>query len=380
MNVSTVYTDAKIYTGEKVLDSAFIRFTDKIESVGLMADYVEQADDQVISVHGKLIIPGFIDIHSHGGYGTDNMDADAQKINQMVDQFLNEGITSYFATTMTQKTENIEAALYAINEAMSLNDRILGIHIEGPFINVNYKGAQSADHIIPADLDLLKKWQDISGGAIRLITYAPEQENVQAFEKYCLEQNIVLSAGHSGASYDQLIRSKASHVTHLYNGQRGLHHREPGVAGFALLEDKVMAEIIVDGLHIQPKMVELAYRVKGADGLVLITDSMRAKGLPDGESELGGQKVFLEDGQARLESGSLAGSVLTFIDAFRNMIKFSGCSLEEAVKMSSVNQAKEFNLTGKGMIKKDFDADFLLLDQELNLIQTIYSGKIHQCQ
>lgn len=380
MNVKTVYTDAKIYTGESVLESAYIRFTDKIESVGLMADFVKEPGDRLKSVPGKLIIPGFIDIHSHGGYGTDNMDADPQKINQMVNQFLNEGITSYFATTMTQTTENVESALDAIKEAMKLNDRIIGVHIEGPFINVDYKGAQSADYIIPADLDLLKTWQKISGGAIRLITYAPEQADIQSFEDYCLKNNIVLSAGHSGASYDELRLSKASHVTHLFNGQLGLHHREPGVAGFGLLEDNVMVEMIVDGLHIHPKMVELAFRAKGAEGILLITDSMRAKGLSDGESELGGQKVFLKDGQARLENGSLAGSVLTFIDAFRNMIKFSGCSVEDAVKMSSVNQAKEFNLKSKGLLKSGFDADFLLLDQELHLLETIYSGNTHQCQ
>lgn len=376
--MSTVYTQAKIYTGDRVLTDAYIRFDKKIHDVGLMKHFIQKDDDNVVSVKDKLIIPGFIDIHSHGGYGIDNMDADPEKIDHMVDEFLNEGITSYFATTMTQTPENIEAALSAIKEAMTLNDRILGVHVEGPFINVDYKGAQSADHIIPADRDLIEKWQDLSGGAIRLITYAPEQDGVEPFESYCLDQKIVLSAGHSGASYEELANSKASHITHLYNGQRGIHHREPGVTGFGLLADNVMVEMIVDGHHISPEMVDFAYRTKGADGIVLITDSMRAKGMPDGESELGGQKVFLKDGVARLASGSLAGSALTFIDGFRNMIEFTNCSIEEAVQMSSVNQAKEFDLVGKGELRKDFDSDFLVLDQDLNLLQTIYGGQIHQ--
>lgn len=378
--MSKVYTGAKVYSGEEVIENGYIRFDQKISDIGSMEDFNEQSDDELIDVKGKMIIPGFIDVHSHGGYGTDNMDADPQKINEMVDEFLNEGITSYFATTMTQTPENIEAALKAIAEAMKINDRILGVHVEGPFINVEYKGAQSADHIIPADVELMKKWQELSGNAIRLVTYAPEHDNVKPFEDYCEEQGIVLSAGHSAALYDELKESKATHITHLFNGQRGLHHREPGVAGFGLLEDGVMVEMIVDGHHINPRMVDFAYRTKGAEGIVLITDSMRAKGLPDGESELGGQKVIVKDATARLENGSLAGSALTFIDGFRNMIEYTNCSIEEAVIMSSTNQAKEFNLDSKGLLKADYDADFLVLDNDLNLEQTIYGGKVHECQ
>lgn len=378
--MSTVFTGATIYSGEIVIDNGYIRFDETIQEVGPMTEYEEQDNDKIIDVTNKKIIPGFIDIHSHGGYGIDNMDADPEKINQMVDEFLNEGITSYFATTMTQTSKNIEAALVAIKEAMKLNDRILGIHVEGPFINKEYKGAQSPDHIIPADVKLMKKWQELSGGAIRLVTYAPEQKNVETFEKYCLNENIILSAGHSAAVYSELKESSATHITHLFNGQRGLHHREPGVAGYGLLEDNVMVEMIVDGHHIDHKMVDFAYRIKGAEGIVLITDSMRAKGLPDGVSELGGQKVIVKDATARLENGSLAGSALTFIDAFRNMIEFTNCSIEEAVLMSSTNQAKEFNLATKGLLKPNYDADFLVLDHNLNLEQTIYGGQVHQCQ
>ena len=143
------------------------------------------------------------------------------------------------------------------------------------------------------------------------------------------------------------------------------------------MNDDVKVEMIVDGHHICPEMVKLTYRAKGADGIVLITDAMRAKGLPNGESELGGQKVFVKDGTARLENGSLAGSILTFIDAFRNMIAFSGCSIEEAVKMSSTNQAEEFNLAGKGKLLPGYDADFLVLSTDLELQQTIYGGETY---
>lgn len=378
--MSTVFTGATIYNGDSIIEEGYIRFNKTIEAVGPMTNYEKLDSDEIIDVSGKNIIPGFIDVHSHGGYGIDNMDADSDKINQMVDEFLNEGITSYFATTMTQTPEKIEEAIEAIANAMEQNKRILGIHVEGPFINVKHKGAQSSDHIIAPDIHLMKKWQDISNHSIRLVTYAPEHEDIEEFENYCMDENIVLSAGHSDAVYSELIDSEATHITHLFNGQRGLHHREPGVAGFGLLEENVMVEMIVDGHHIDPKMVDFAYRIKGAEGIVLITDSMRAKGLPDGESELGGQKVIVKDATARLENGSLAGSALTFIDAFRNMIDYTGCSIEEAVLMSSTNQAEEFQLSSKGYLKPNYDADLLVLDNNLNLEQTIYGGDVHQCQ
>ena len=180
----------------------------------------------------------------------------------------------------------------------------------------------------------------------------------------------------SDATYDQLVASRACHVTHLYNAQRGLKHREPGVTGYGLLTDGVNTELICDGIHIRPQMIALAHKVKGSDGIELITDSMRAKGMPEGKSELGGQVVYVKDGTARLEDGTIAGSVLTYIKAFQNIIKFTGVSIEDAVKMSSGNQAKEFGLTQKGAIKTGKDADFVLLDEELELKGTISFGEM----
>lgn len=375
--MATVYTNATIYDGQGRIDNGFIRYEDTILNVGPMSEYTPTEADEEIDAEGRLIIPGFIDVHSHGGYGIDNMDADPEKIDEMVQQFLQEGITSYFATTMTQTAENVEASVEAIAKAAEHNDRIVGIHIEGPFISVDHMGAQNPEFITPPSKDLMKKWNELSGDLIRLVTYAPEVTDVSEFEAYCLEHDIVLSVGHSGATYAELEQSNATHVTHLYNGQLGLHHREPGVTGYGLLNDDVKVEMIVDGHHICPEMVKLTYRAKGADGIVLITDAMRAKGLPNGESELGGQKVFVKDGTARLENGSLAGSILTFIDAFRNIIAFSGCSIEEAVKMSSTNQAEEFNLAGKGQLLPGYDADFLVLSTDLELQQTIYGGETY---
>lgn len=370
--------NAKIYTGEDVIESGYIRFEDTILEVNSMTNYQENTADEIIDATGQSIIPGFIDVHSHGGYSIDNMDANPELINVMTEKMLAEGITSYFPTTMTQSDENIEKSLAGIAEAKKTNPMIQGIHLEGPFVSPAYKGAQPEQFMRKADAETMKRWNDISGGNLRLVTYAPEMGDVSEFETYCLEHNIVLSAGHSGATYEQLMDSNVTHVTHLFNGQLGLHHREIGVAGYALLENDVYAEMIVDGLHITPAMVKLAYKAKGSDNILLITDSMRAKGMPEGESELGGQKVFVKDKQARLENGALAGSVLTFIDAFKNMIEFTGCSVLEAVKMSSVNQAREFGLTSKGQLKVGLDADIVILDETFNINKTILGGKVHE--
>ncbi|GEK89619.1 N-acetylglucosamine-6-phosphate deacetylase [Alkalibacterium putridalgicola] len=372
-----VYINAHIFTGEGEIENGFIRFSNEILDVGKMEHYEKKIDEEESDLKGNYIIPGFIDVHSHGGYGIDNMDADPKKISDMTYKMLEEGITSYFPTTMTQSDENIEASLKAINEAAQMNPMIQGIHVEGPFISKDFKGAQPEEFIRPAQLDTLEKWQKLSGERIRLITYAPETGDVKDFETYCQENDIILSAGHSGATYEQLKESGATHITHLFNGQLGLHHREIGVSGFGLLEDNVKVEMIVDGHHISKEMVKLAYKAKGAEGIELITDSMRAKGSPEGESELGGQKVIVKDKQARLSNGSLAGSVLTFIDAFNNMMAFTDCSMLEAVKMSSYNQAKEFNLTTKGELNPNFDADMVILDKDHKLQETILGGNIH---
>lgn len=376
--MSKVFINAHVFTGEGEIEKGYLRFSDKIIGVGKMELYEKEENEEETDLDGQYILPGFIDVHSHGGYGVDNMDADADKISEMIYKMQQEGITSYFPTTMTQSDENIEASLKAIKKAAEMNPMIQGVHIEGPFISKAFKGAQPEEYIRVAQLDTLKKWQELSGDRIRLITYAPETGDVSDFEDYCEENNIVLSAGHSGATYKQLKESKATHITHLFNGQLGLHHREIGVSGFGLLEDHVSVEMIVDGFHISEEMVKLAYKTKGADGIQLITDSMRAKGSPEGESELGGQTVIVKDKQARLSNGSLAGSVLTFIDAFKNMIAFTGCSMLDAVKMSSFNQAREFNLTTKGALNPSYDADMIVMDKNLNIKQTISGGTVNE--
>ncbi|CAJ1225477.1 N-acetylglucosamine-6-phosphate deacetylase [Lactiplantibacillus xiangfangensis] len=374
--MSKVLKHAIIYTGLEKIDDGYIRFGKEIEAVGPMDDYVAQPDDDIEFVSGKTIVPGFIDVHSHGGYSFDSMDGNPAEINEMVnDMVAREGITSYFCTTMTQSNENLNHSMEGINKAAQENPVIQGVHLEGPFISATFKGAQPEKYIKNPNVELLDNWNKLSGGRVKLITYAPEDPGSRDFEKYCLENGIVPSVGHSNATREQLLASKATHVTHLYNAQREFKHREPGVTGHAMLENNMYCELICDGFHIVPDMIKLAYEQKGADRIELVTDSMRAKGEPDGVSELGGQKVIVKDGQARLEAGNLAGSVLTYINAFKNVQRFTGCGIAEAVKMSSVNQAREFGLTQKGSLEAGKDADINVLDANQDLVATYSYGQ-----
>ncbi|MBC9825777.1 N-acetylglucosamine-6-phosphate deacetylase [Carnobacterium inhibens] len=374
--MANVLTNVTVYTGEEKIEEAFIRFSEEVLAVGKMSDYKKETSDQEQDASGKIVLPGFIDVHSHGGYSYDNMDANSEEINQMIQKMHKEGITSYFATTMTQSYDAINKALIAINEAAMKNPVIQGIHLEGPFVSVDFKGAQPEEYIRVPDAKQMEKWNKLSGNRIRLVTYASETSDASEFEEYCVNHNIVLSIGHSNATRAQLMDSKASHITHLYNAQRGLHHREPGVTGHAFLEDSIYTEMIVDGYHIHPDMVNLAYKVKGPNRIEVITDSMRAKGLPDGESELGGQKVLVKNNQARLVDGTLAGSVLTFNDAFKNIMAFTGCSVEDAVKMTSVNQAREFSLVKKGSLTAGKDADIVVMNADFDVEHTFSYGKM----
>ncbi|CAH0417388.1 N-acetylglucosamine-6-phosphate deacetylase [Periweissella fabaria] len=375
--MSKVIRHADIYTGSNVIKDGFVRFGSTIEAVGSMDEFKLLVGDEVTDAHGYLLVPGFIDVHTHGAYGFDTMDGNADEIKQMVDLIAkNEGVTTIFPTTMTQSNDAIAKAMAAVNQVAQTNKLIGGVHLEGPFVNPIYKGAQPEQYMQDPSIELLTHWNELSGNRIRLVTYAPERHQARQFEQFALGHNIVPSVGHSDATRAQMQESHATHVTHLYNAQRGLGHREPGVTGHAMMEKNMYAELIADGFHIAPDMLRFAVNIKGSDRIELITDSMRSKGMPEGISELGGQKVIVKDKQARLENGHLAGSVLTYDDAFRNIIDYAQVDIEQAVLMSSVNQAQEFGLTQKGSISVGKDADFNLFDRGLDLKATYSYGEL----
>ncbi|MRB23904.1 N-acetylglucosamine-6-phosphate deacetylase [Bacillus thuringiensis] len=369
-----VVINAKIYTGQEVVENGFIRYAETIKEIGLMAQYVSQENETVLDAAGKIVIPGMIDVHIHGGYDIDAMDANSDGLVTLGKEMLKEGVTTYFPTTMTQAPEAIEAALHAAKEAKEKGAHFEYIHLEGPYVSKKRAGAQPLEHIVPANIEQFKQWQEASGNLIKLVTYAPEEEGALEFEQYLAETGVVGTMGHTDAIDAQLKNRNIRHATHLYNQMRGLHHREPGVVGHVLLNPDVMVEVITDGIHIHPDMVKLAYKLKGPKKVSVITDAMRAKGLEDGLYELGGQPVHVKDGSARLEDGTLAGSILKMDQAFRNVIEFTGCSIEDAVLMTSVNQAEEFGLNNKGALAVGKDADFVVMNEDLHVYDTVRLG------
>ncbi len=328
-----------------------------------------------------IVVPGFIDIHIHGSSSFDTMDATPEALNGLASALPREGTTSFLATTMTQSDEAISEALHnaSLFTADEMQAEMLGVHLEGPFLSVKRAGAQPVEHMIAPSSELFKKWQQLSGNRIKIVTLAPELDNGLGFIEELTASGVVTSLGHTDATADIVrgaVEAGASHVTHLYNQMSPFHHREPGVVGAAFVEDSLTVEIIVDFIHSHPKAVELAYRQKTSKRIILITDAMRAKGLPPGTYDLGGQDVEVTHNDARLPDGTLAGSILTMENAAKNMKSITNCSDAELVAMTSTNAADQLGLTNKGRIESGKDADLTIIDEDWNVQMTICRGNI----
>lgn len=348
-----------------------------------VAKSIERTADIHIDAAGKnwSALPGFIDVHIHGAASFDAMDATPEALSGIAGALPAEGTTSFLATTMTQSEPAIREALENASRftAEEGQAEMLGVHLEGPFISKKRAGAQPLEHIAVPSVELFEEWQEASGNQIRLVTVAPEVENGFEFIKAVSQNGVIASIGHTDATLEQVqeaVQSGASHVTHLYNQMSPLHHRNPGAIGAALLEDALTVEVIADFVHSHPQSVRLAFRQKGAERLILITDAMRAKGLEPGLYDLGGQEVHVTGSDARLSDGTLAGSILTMETAVKNIASVTGCTLPELVAMTSANAAKELGLEQKGSIQAGKDADITILDEQFNVQLTICRGAI----
>jgi N-acetylglucosamine-6-phosphate deacetylase len=343
------------------------------------------ADTQLEFPDTYHLIPGFIDLHTHGANGHDVMDATPQALAAICKSLAQEGTTAFLATTMTDEVSQIEKALAAVRDYMQaphsvMGAVILGVHLEGPFLAASKQGAQRGDCIINPDIELIKRWEKISADALKIVTLAPEKPEGLALVKYLKSRNIISSLGHTNATFDEAtaaIAAGSSYATHLFNAMSGIHQREPGTVTAALLSEAVSAELIVDGFHLHPAIVKLALAVKGKEKIVLVTDAMRAKCLQDGCYELGGQDVHVKNGRAQLVDGTLAGSVLQMPSAIRNLLNFTDCELADAVKMVAENPAKILNIfQRKGSIAENKDADLVVLNEDLKVVLTVCGGKV----
>ncbi|MCK6207761.1 N-acetylglucosamine-6-phosphate deacetylase [Bacillus infantis] len=381
---SLLLKNSRVLTEDGIIDKGYILVEDgRIKSFGPADELGGQSADKTIELDaGATLAPGFIDLHIHGAGGADTMDSTPEALQTIARTLPAEGTTSFLATTITQERSLIEKALAnaAAYKPEGTEAEMLGIHLEGPFINEKRKGAQPLEHILKSDVELFKAWQEKSGQLIRLVTLAPELEGGKELVRHLAETGVIASIGHSDADYEEVseaVEAGATHVTHLFNGMKGLHHREPGTAGAALLFKELIVEMIADGVHVRPEMIKLALNSKGMDGMVLITDSMRAKCLKNGTYDLGGQDVTVKDGMALLEDGTLAGSILRMKDSVKNMTKFADITLAEAVKLASENPAKQLKVFDrKGSIAEGKDADLTVLNENMDIVLTICRGKV----
>lgn len=332
-----------------------------------------------------VVVPGFIDEHIHGAMGADAMDGSVENLSTIANAIVKEGTTSFLATTMTQSPENINKALTAVKDYI-LKDvkdgaKVLGAHLEGPFISPKHVGAQPPQYVVNPSVEVFDGYVKTSGGNIKIVSFAPEVDGAKDLAKYCVENKIVASIGHTSAKFNEAndsVEFGMSSVTHTYNAQTGLHHRDAGVVGTALLNDKLNCEVICDTIHVSVPAIKLIIKNKPHDKVTLITDSMRAKHLPDGESELGGQLVIVKNGEARLVDGTLAGSVLKMNDAIKNVVTKVGVSFTDAIDFATANPAKNLGVYDKkGSIKVGKDADFAIIDKTtFEVLMTVRGGNV----
>lgn len=368
-----IFKNIDVVTKDQILS----RQTVHIKDGKFISIQPSKEEDLGTDYQGFLLVPGFIDLHQHGTSGHDMMDATPHAVEAISEHLLKEGTTRFLATTMTMSEAAIIKALKAYPASNPQGAKPLGIHLEGPFISKAFPGAQDSAFIIKGTINLFDTFQAASNGAIKLVTLAPEEQD-DPFLKYLLNQGIVLSMGHSAATerdVDRALKLGIKRVTHCFNAMSQFHHRDVGLVGMTLLHDEIEAELIADGIHTTENAMRLLTKIK-KDKVSIVTDGIRAKGLNEGTYDLGGQTIHVKEGAARLEKGTLAGSVLLMDQALRNLLKI-GIAFPEAVRMMSYHPAITMNQHHHlGQIKEHYLADCVVLDQTHHVIETYVEGQL----
>ena len=372
------FKNVLVYVAGEGVKKCTVEFDETIRAIGETS-----TAEEIVLPEDAIVLPGFIDQHIHGAGGSDGMDATIADYETIAKTVAAEGTTSFVITTMTQSVENITKAMQAVKEYREGEHdgaRVVGIHLEGPFIAPAFKGAQPLDYVAKPDVDVFKAYNEASGNAIKIVTLAPEVEGAAELIAYLTENGIVSSIGHTGAKcadIEKAIESGASNITHTYNAQTALHHREIGTVGSAMLYDELNCELIADTIHVSVPAMRLLIKNKPADKVSLITDAMRAKGIPDGVSELGGQVVYVKNGEARLEDGTLAGSVLRMNRAVQNTVEKVGVPFTKAVDFATINPARMLGIDKEtGSIAVGKRADFTVINANYDVLYTVSGGKV----
>lgn len=375
-----IIKDANIFTQ----DNRFVKGSVVVEN-GRFVSIAEQPEyaGEVIEAKNLYMIPGLVDIHFHGCMGADMCDGTKEALDVITQYEASVGVTSVCPATMTIPKDELSAVMknagaYAYHGGAHL----VGINMEGPFISPAKKGAQAAENIMHCDYEYFNQLQDAAGGLIKLVDIAPEEAGAMEFIDK-VKGTVVVSLAHTASDYDtamEAISHGASHATHLYNAMPPLNHRNPGVIGAVRDSDSCHVELICDGVHIHPSVIRATFAMFGAQRMILISDSMRATGLDDGEYTLGGQPVTVKGNLATLHDGTIAGSATNLMDCMRFTVKHAGLPLETAVMCATANPAKEIGIFDEvGSIAVGKKADFVLLDQDLNLAGVYIDGKEFVC-
>jgi N-acetylglucosamine-6-phosphate deacetylase len=369
-----------ILTPDRTLvDHSLIIDGGKIQEIAPRSSFHLSANE-TMDVSGLFVVPGFIDIHVHGAMGFDTMDATAEALQAMSEYFARHGVTAFLPTTVTDSIEDTLAALQNVANTppSPTGARSLGIHLEGPCLNHEFRGAQPPQHLRVADSTEYNAW--LESDQVRLITVAPEVDGVLDLIHAGKQAGIEFAVGHTSATYEQVLAAVERglrQATHTFNGMPGLNHRAPGALGAVLSDDRIWAQIIVDGIHVHPAIVKLLITAKGIERTVVITDAIRATGMSDGDYALGDQMVHVKGGIARTDAGGLAGSTLTMDQALRNVMEFADLSLAEALPMLTRVPAASIVIEDhKGSLAPGFDADIVVLDASYQVRMTIVGGNV----
>lgn len=373
-----------------IIKNINIIFLDKIEQGSVLIvdgkikeiNPVNVNDSTVIDGQGLYLSAGFIDIHIHGAGGYDTMNGTYEALNEISKNIVKHGTTSFTPTTMTVSLEKIYTAMAAISKAKNNGTdgaNVLGAHLEGPFISPSAIGAQNPNYLIPPTQESYNKMVGEYYNDVVSITMAPEVPGALELISYLNNKGVRVSLGHTKATYEEAINginAGACHSTHLFNAMTPFQHRDPGTVG-AIFDTDITTETITDGIHIAFPSLRSAFKIKGTDKVLLVSDSMEACCMPEGTYSLGGQPVIVKDGAARLENGALAGSILTLDSAIKNVFNNTNYALNEVVKMATYNPAVYCKVDNrKGLIKEGFDADLVIFDENIDIKYSIVNGKI----
>lgn len=392
MSKILILNNVRIISVNQIIDKGFLVIKDNLIFQINQGKYNQQFPEaKIIECYNQTVIPGFIDLHVHGGYGYSLMDGTIESINNFACLVPQEGVTKFCYATVTASKKELDKILTVFGQYMKTENvgnkaRIIGAYLEGPFISSSQKGAHTPSLLSRPNLNWVTSWNNISNNNLKFIVCAPEidvnfNDKNSNFISSLIKNNIIPTVGHSDATFKDMsktIEYGLKHITHLYNAMSPYNHRSPGVVPAALYYDQLVTELICDGMHVDIDILAITYKIKGANGICMITDAMSAKGQPDGNYLLGPLPVIKSNNKVIVAAtGKLAGSIATMIDGFKNLLKITNNNWQDCIKMSSYNSAKQVGIANKtGDIVVGKLADIIVLTSNNDIFLTICEGKI----